>query len=236
MPEPRGPIVELRGVTKDYQALRPLRIQQLDLVQGESVALLGLDAAMAEVLVNLLTAGALPDAGDVRVFGEPTHVIGGFDLWLALLDRFGLVSERGVLLDQLSAEQNLAVPFSLEVHRLPDHVRTRVHAMAEEVGIEPDQLSQPLGALSSLTRLRVRLGKALALGPAVILAEHPTATLSPEEGKTFAGDLSRIARAHQITTLVVTADRSFAHAVADRVLVLQPATGELTPARRWRMW
>lgn len=229
------PIVELRDVTKDYRALRPLRIQRLDLERGRSTALLGLDAAMAEVLVNLLTAGSLPDAGDVRVFGTPTQAVADFDAWLRLLDRFGLISERGVLLDELSAEQNLAVPFSLEVHRLPDDVRARVRLVAEEVGVEPNDLATPAGALPALSRLRIRLGRALALAPAVVLAEHPTATLSATEATAFARDLSRIARARQIATLVLTADRSFAHAAADEVLVLQPSTGELKPARRWWM-
>ena len=65
-------VVALRGVRRDYGGLRPLRVEQLDLRQGERVALLGFDRVAAEVLVNLITGATLPDSGDVSVFGAPT--------------------------------------------------------------------------------------------------------------------------------------------------------------------
>ena len=46
-------VVEVRGVAKDYRGLRPLRVRELELRQGESLALIGFDLAMAEVFVNL---------------------------------------------------------------------------------------------------------------------------------------------------------------------------------------
>src|SRR5262245_40583946 len=46
------PLVELRAVRKDYRGLRPLRVEHLDVHEGQSIALLGFDQAGAEVLVN----------------------------------------------------------------------------------------------------------------------------------------------------------------------------------------
>lgn len=233
MPEPGDPVVELRDVVKDYRGLRPLRIRRLRLARGTSVALLGLDAAMAEVVVNLLTAGSIPDTGEVIVFGEPTNAIGDRDAWMRMLDRFGLVSDRSVLLDQLTTEQNLAMPLSLSVYRLSDELRQEVRRLADEVGLAADVLQRPVSEVSPESRLRLRLGRALALGPDVLVAEHPNATLSPSETASLAADLSRIARNRGLTTLVLTADRTFARSVAQEVLELHPATGELKPVRRW---
>mgnify|MGYP003576561623 CR=1 FL=1 len=87
-------VVELRGVTKDYQSLRPLRIERLELRQGQSIAILGLDLPMAEVLVNLITGANLPDTGEVRIFGRATSEITDAQDWVAALDRFGLISDR----------------------------------------------------------------------------------------------------------------------------------------------
>ena len=106
-------IVSLRNVSKDYRGLRPLRIEQLEIRQGETLALLGFDRAGAEVLVDLITAASLPDSGDVDIFGAPTRAIADPDTWLRELDRFGILSERAVLLDQLTVEQNLALPYTL---------------------------------------------------------------------------------------------------------------------------
>src|SRR5688572_10247347 len=101
MPESAGPIVHVRGVTKDYRALRPLRVRTLEIRRGQSLALLGFDAPMAEVLVNLITGGSLPDTGEVLVFGQPTNRITERGAWLEMLDHFGLISDRAVLLEQL---------------------------------------------------------------------------------------------------------------------------------------
>jgi len=226
-------LVELRAVSKAYHGLRPLRISRLELHAGQSLALLGFDQAMAEVLANLVTGAILPDTGDVIVMGRSTAAINHADDWVETLDQFGLVSERAVLLDQLTAEQNLAMPLSLALDELPDDVRTRVKHLAHEVGLSDAGLQRPMHDLPPLARLRVRLGRALALDPRVLLAEHPNATLSPAEVPAFASDLSRVVAERRIALLAITANQAFARAVADQVLTLQPATGELKRAG-WR--
>ena len=95
-------LVALRAVRKDHHALRPLRVERLELREGETVAIVGLDAAAAEVLVNLITGAMLPDAGEIAVFGTPTGQIGDADAWFGLLDRIGTLGERVLLLDELT--------------------------------------------------------------------------------------------------------------------------------------
>jgi ABC-type lipoprotein export system ATPase subunit len=167
------------------------------------------------------------------VFGESTATITDRESWMRVLDRFGLISERSVLLDQLTAGQNLAMPLSLEVHSMSDGLRSDVDRLSEEVRLTREVLSRRLGELSSAARLRIRLGRALALAPEVLLAEHPNATITATEAREFAADLARISRSRGLGTLVMTADRKFAHAVAKQVLELVPASGDLRPVRRW---
>lgn len=229
-------VIALRGVRKDYRGLRPLRVEHLELREGESVALLGFDRVAAEVLVNLITGATLPDSGDVEVFGTSTRAITDADAWLVAMDRFGILSERVVLLEAFTVEQNLALPFSLEVDDMPVTVRAHVRQLADEVGITPEQLPQSVARLDGDAQLRVRLGKALALRPRVLLAEHPNAALPPDEVPRFAADLAGIAARRRLAMVVMTTDATFAHAVSDRLLTLKPATGELTPAAGWRNW
>lgn len=230
-------VVELRNVVKNYQSLRPLRIRQLDIRHDHALGLLGFDETMAEVFVNLLTAASLPDEGDVRVFGEPTASVSSHATWMALLDRFGLVSRRSVLLDQLTAEQNLAIPFTLAVESMSDDVRRDVRALADEVGLPSSHLLRPIVELPASSIMRLRLGRALALGPQVVLAEHPNAPLTPSEALAFASDLTRVRKGRGLATVVLTADRKFAEAIAIDVLTLQPATGELTAEQSaWKRW
>ena len=220
-------LIEIADVTKDYRALRPLRVQRLALHEGESLALLGFDAAMAEVLVNLITGAQLPDEGEIRVFGRPTTSITAVDDWVTELDRFGLISTRAVLVDQFTAEQNLALPLTLEVDQLPPDVKAEVGRLAAEVGLSQEELRAPTGALGPRAQLRLRVGRALALRPRVLLAEHPNALLPREESSTFAADFARITEQRGMAALVMTADSAFARTIANRVLEVQPATGVL---------
>jgi ABC-type methionine transport system ATPase subunit len=195
------------------------------------VALVGLDRAAAEVLVNLITGATLPDAGEVNAFGTSTRSITDADAWLNAMDRFGILSERVVLLDAFTVRQNLILPFSLDIDDVSEDIQARVSRLAEETGISPDEVGQSPAALTADARARVRLAKALALNPRVLLAEHPNAALDAGNAGAFAEDLFRIAGRRGMATLVMTADFTFARAVAAHVLVLQPATGELQPAR-----
>lgn len=221
--------VALRRVRKDYQSLRPLRIRELDVHAGRVTALLGIDAGAAEILVNLITATSLPDDGEVRVFGHATRDITDKDTWVGQLDHFGILSERAVLVEPLTVEQNLTMPHSLEVDHPPDDVRAKVAALAEELELGRDALAQVTGEASRDVRARVRLGRALALEPKVLLAEHPSAMVEAGDVEALAAALARAVEARGIACLVMTADRAFAHKVTRHVLELHPATGDLKP-------
>jgi ABC-type transporter Mla maintaining outer membrane lipid asymmetry ATPase subunit MlaF len=233
---PGEPLLEIAGVSKQYGGLRPLRIDRFSLVEGQRIALMGFDHVAAEVFVNLVTGATLPDAGSVRVLGQITSEIQDAGSWLETVDRFGLLSERSVLVDQLSAWQNLALRHTFELDALTPELQARLDRLALEVALGGDARDRPVGALSPVDRLRVRLGRALALDPRVLLAEHPNAVLPPGEVALFAADLSRIVAQRSVASIVLTADAAFANAVAEQVLTLDAATGELRPARRWRRW
>ena len=232
----REVLVRLRKVTKDYQSLRPLRVESLDLHEGQTLALGGFDRMTAEILVDLITAAIVPDTGEVRVFGQPTTAIADRDGWLQTLDQFGLLTERAVLVEQFTVEQNLAIPYSLSVEDLSADLRARVARLAQEIGFAASDLGKQSGILPALGRLRLRLGRALAMEPKVLLAEHPGATLAPDEARSFGADLKRIVKGRGMAALVLTADLEFAREVSDEVFVLEPATGTLKPSSGWRRW
>ena len=225
-------VLEFAGASKAYGGLRPLRIAELRVQAGDTVALLGFDQPTAEVFVNLATGATLPEAGDVSVFGLPTRAIEDSADWLATVDRFGIVSERAVLLDALTVIQNLAMPFTLEIEPPPDQVRARAEVLAREVGLPDSSWNQPVAALDAAGWLRVRLGRAIALDPAILLLEHASARLPREEVALLGARLRAVAEGRHIALVALTADEAFARAVARRVLTLEPATGRLKEPRR----
>jgi ABC-type polar amino acid transport system ATPase subunit len=238
------PILELAAVSKDYRGLRPLRIQFLSVNADDQVAILGFDRPSAEIFVNLVTGTTLPDQGTVAAFGRSTADIADSADWLRVVDRFGIVSERAVLLDQLSVLQNLAMPFTLDIEPPASDVLERAAALAREVGLAERVWGDAVGSLGPDARARIRLGRALALEPSALLLEHMSATLESQEAAAFGADVRGIAERRAVAVVSASADEAFARAVATRVLLLEPATGRMREhgRRGWlgavsaRMW
>jgi ABC-type transporter Mla maintaining outer membrane lipid asymmetry ATPase subunit MlaF len=224
------PVLEITGVLKNYQSLRPLRLQSLTVAPGERVALSGFDAGAAEVLVNLITGASLPDQGEVRVLGQLTSDIAGGDEWLKSLERFGIVSPRGVLLEAATVEQNLAMPFSLDIDPVPPELSAKVADLARSCGMASTQ--GVTGEAAPEVRARLHLARAIALEPALLVLEHPTAALPESARASFADDIVAVTDARHLAALVITQDDDFARRVAGRALRLEPATGALKPVRR----
>jgi ABC-type transporter Mla maintaining outer membrane lipid asymmetry ATPase subunit MlaF len=225
------PVLQITNVRKTYQSLRPLRLRELSLATGERVSIAGLDAGAAEVVVNLVTGASVPDEGEILVLGRNTRSISDGDEWLASLDRFGIVSPRAVLLDSASLLQNLVMPFTLEIDPIPPDVAARAAALGAEVGIAPEWIDRPIAGLSPEVRIRAHLARAVALGPALLILEHPTAGLDPRDSRTLAADVTRVASARSLATLIISEDADFTAAAATRRYTLHGASGELRTRR-----
>ncbi len=232
-----APILEIRGVTKPYGSLRPLRIQAFSLRAGERVAMTGLDAPAAEVLVNLVTGATLPDEGEVRLFGRPTSAITDADDWMATLDRIGMVTGRALLVGELSVAQALAMPFTLSIDSIPDEIAKSVERLCGEVGLGADEASLRLGGASALVRARVHLARALASHPQFLVLEHPSSLFegdAPGASAVFARDVNRVGAARGLAVLVLSARPEFARMVARAIYEFGGAAGRLRNRSGWR--
>jgi len=233
------PFISLSGVVKPFGGPEPLRIASLELGTAEHVVLSGLDALAAEMFIHVLTGAALPGAGRIEIFGQSTHDIQTDTAWLASLDRFGLVSNRAVLLDQSTIAQNLALPMTLSIDPMAADVREVVGRLAAEVGLPAARLDALAGTMNPDERMRAHLARAIATDPVVLLLEHPTASLGAG-GAAFGETLRAMSDARTLAWLAISEDEAFARASGGRVLRLNPSTGALHPAggfwRRMFTW
>ena len=226
-------VLEMRGVSKNYSGLRPLRIAELTVAAGERVTVGGIEAGAGELLVNLVTGASVPDSGEVRIFGQRTADIPDGDAWLDLLERFGIVSPRAVLLEGSTLLQNLAMPFTLEIEPVPEPIAQRVAELAGQCGLDPARwLGVRAGDLPADMRVLGHLARALALNPEFIVVEHPTADVAPAAREALARAVARACDGRAMATLVLTNDEQFAKLVAPRNLKLDGATGVLKPLKK----
>jgi ABC-type transporter Mla maintaining outer membrane lipid asymmetry ATPase subunit MlaF len=227
------PLIGVRGVTKDYGGLRPLRLAALTVETGDRVAITGLDAPAAEILVNLLTGATLPDRGEVRLFGRATAAISEASDWLAALDRIGMVSPRAMLAGEFTVAQGIAMAFTLSLDPIPGEVAAEVERLARDAGLGTADLTVGLSDAPTMVKARCRLARALASGPAVLVLEHANA-LVPDGAAILGRDIAALAKRRGMAVLALTADESFASAVADKVFALDAATGNLNARGGWR--
>jgi len=223
--------LELTSVAKQYGALRPLRVEQLTLAPDDRLALIGLDQPAAEVFVNLVTGASLPDVGTICVFGRSTLDIADSADWLSTLDRFGIVSDRAPLIDSLSIVQNLSMPFTLEIEPPPPDIRAQAIRLAGEAGLGPAMWNTRVGEVDAVSRVRVRIARALALNPSILLFEHTSATLPRHAIATFGRELLAIVEKRAAAAIALTMDAEFASAVGSKTLKLDVATGRVTDVR-----
>ena len=164
------------------------------------------------------------------MFGFDTAAITDGDEWLRTLDRFGILSDRAVLLDELTVAQNLAMTITLEIDPIPADVRGRVEALASEVGLgaRPDRPEGGHADAGCQTARAPRAGSGARAGPAPPRTSRPP-RWAAKMWTGFAADLRRLAAERALTMVAVTADAAFASAMTPDVLRLQPATGDLLP-------
>ncbi len=222
-----APLLDINGVVKDYQGLRPLRIKSLVLSPGDVVSVNGLDALAAETFVHLVMGAILPDSGDIALFGQNTRAITDSTAWLKSLDGLGMVTSRGIVIEMFTVLQNIAMSFTLEVDPIDPEVLPMAVALAREAGLAEASFEVAAGRSTADDHMRIHLARALALGPRMLIAEHPSASLPRETVAAFGADLARLARSRGLALLTLTADDELAKAMGGQRLELVAATGEL---------
>jgi NitT/TauT family transport system ATP-binding protein len=137
------------------------------------------------------------------------------------------VSDRAVMLEGMTMLQNLAVPFTLDIEPPSEESRTRAAALASEVGLTEAEWDRPVGTLDGAARACVRLARALALDPAVLLMDEPFAALDEITRDRMAFELMRIWHHYRKTVLFVTHSLAEAVFLSDRVVLMSARPGRI---------
>jgi putative ABC transport system ATP-binding protein len=214
---PTPPAVQLSGVSHAYGPTQALRDVSLTVAPGEVLAVTGPSGSGKSTLL-LLAAGVLrAQTGRVTVGGSELSELN--EAARARLRRrsIGLVLQFGQLVPDLPLLDNVALPLLLEGHE-PRDARAAAAGWLERVGLDVDPALLP-AALSGGQAQRAAIARALISGPAVVLADEPTASLDPVAGRELLDLLVDTTTAAGGAVVVVSHDNVVA-ARADRELRL----------------
>lgn len=207
------PLLETKGLTKDYWLPGKGRIQvlrglDLELREGEVVALLGKSGAGKSTFLHLLGTLDSPTSGEVYFEGEPLFSRDEADLAEFRNRTIGFVFQSHYLLPDFSALENTMMP--LLVRRMDRReAEAEAEAILRRVGLA-HRLDHRPGELSGGEQQRVALARALATRPRILLADEPTGNLDPKTGEAIRDLLLELNQEMGITALVVTHNESLA--------------------------
>jgi iron(III) transport system ATP-binding protein len=204
--------LDLRGVTKRFDAIVAVDAVSLGVEEGEFVCFLGPSGCGKTTLLRVIAGLEIADAGEIR--------LGGHDLAPvpARLRNFGVVFQSYSLFPNMTVARNVA--YGLECRKWPaERSRGRVDAMLALVHLA-DQAHKYPAQLSGGQQQRVALARALAPEPPVLLLDEPLSALDAKVREELRGEIRDLQKELGITTVMVTHDQDEAMEMADRIVVM----------------
>jgi ABC-type lipoprotein export system ATPase subunit len=176
-----NPVIRVRTVRKSFENGRIVALDgmDLDVDEGEFVAIVGPSGCGKSTLLHLIAALDRPDEGSIAVAGH--DLSSGRDLTHYGAHHVGMIFQLHNLLPSLTAEENVQMPM-LELGLSRGQRRERARQLLAAVGLSGHERNRP-PELSGGERQRVAIARALANNPPILLADEPTGSLDSEAGR-----------------------------------------------------
>ncbi|RTL64240.1 MAG: ABC transporter ATP-binding protein [Hyphomicrobiales bacterium] len=224
-------VLEARGICHEYRRgpvrRRTLEDVNLAVAPGELTLLMGPSGSGKTTLLSILGCILAPTAGTIHLAGEPTQSLSPEQLADLRRRHIGFVFQNFNLISTLTAEENVRVALDIRGVKGAE-ARAAARATLQMVGLIGKAASLP-AMLSGGEQQRVAVARAVVNGPAVILADEPTASLDNANGMVVMDLLKQLAVNSARAVLAVTHDQRTIP-FADRVLLIED--GRIIQERR----
>jgi phospholipid/cholesterol/gamma-HCH transport system ATP-binding protein len=214
-----APMISVIGLYKSFGENKVLSGITLEVMRGESLALVGGSGAGKSVFIKHLIGLLQPDEGHV--------VVDGIDLTLAspeavleLRKRFGMSFQEGALFDSMTVFDNIAFPIRRHTTKNAEEVAARVRQCLELVRLPGIENTAP-AELSGGMRRRIGFARAIALEPEILLFDEPTTGLDPINTAAIGMVINQLREDLGVTAVTITHDMSLANRIADRIAMIR---------------
>ncbi|HEY7504565.1 MAG TPA: ATP-binding cassette domain-containing protein [Gemmatimonadales bacterium] len=213
-------MILLRDVHKRFGSQVVLDGVNLDVQEGETLALLGPSGTGKSVLLKHIIGLIRPDSGIVVVDDQDVGKLRRKEL-AELRSRIGYVFQNGALFDSMDVFENVRLGITDEdKFRDVDYARERVAGCLKLVNLAPEVMAKFPAELSGGMRKRVGIARAIAGSPKYLLYDEPTSGLDPVNADVIDGLVKRLDNELGVTSVMVTHDVRGAFRTADRLALL----------------
>ena len=209
-------LIETRKLTKSFGGLQVLKGVDLQVHQGEAIAVIGPSGGGKSTFLRCLNLLEQPDGGDVIFEGQKINRKG------TDVDRYrqkmGMVFQHFNVFPHMTVQQNVTLAPVLLKKKTQAEADEQALRLLDRIGLLDKKDEYPR-KLSGGQKQRLAIVRALAMEPDVMLFDEPTSALDPE----MVGEVLSVIRAlvqAGMTTVIVTHEMGFAREVSDRILFM----------------
>jgi len=210
-------MIKLVDVYKAFGDKKVLQGFSLDVVEGETMVVIGYSGTGKSVAIKHIVGLLQPDAGTVFVDGKEVPKLPRRELY-ALRAEIGYVFQFAALFDSLTIGDNVAMGLR-KLEMKPAEIRERVSEALRLVDLPGVETRFP-AELSGGMRKRVGIARAIALRPKYILYDEPTTGLDPVTSAVIDELMIRMRKQLGVTSIVITHDMRSAYSVGQRIAML----------------
>jgi phospholipid/cholesterol/gamma-HCH transport system ATP-binding protein len=219
--EQTGPYIDFEDVSKSFGNNRVLEHVSFNVMDSETVCILGRSGVGKSVSLQTIMGFLKPDSGRVIVAHEDiTHY--DEEQLERIRKKVTMVFQNGALFDSLSVGENVAFPLREHKDLSEEQILQVVDGLLEMVGVKEMRDLLP-SDLSTGMKRSVAIARALAARPECILYDEPTTMVDPLMAQLLGDLIKRLKAQLQLTSVVVTHDMRLAKKLADRVVFLHEA-------------
>ena len=216
------PVLTLQGIERSFrqgrQTLEILKGVSLTVRAGEIVALVGPSGAGKSTLLHIAGLLESPDAGSITICDEVCTDLVDDERTSVRRRHLGFVYQYHHLLPEFTALENIVIPQLIAGHYKGD-ARDRAREILAWLGLAERETHRP-ARLSGGEQQRVAIGRAIAKGPDLLLADEPTGNLDPHTADEVFDVLLRLARGANLAAVIATHNPGLASRM-DRVARLE---------------
>jgi len=217
--EPDNIVISIRDLEKSFGHNHVLQGINLDICQGENLAVLGRSGTGKSVLIKILAGLLKPDKGTAIVLGKDVATLNYKELDDLRL-KIGFSFQNSALYDSMTVEENLQFPLVRHFkHLTSEQADKAVKEALKAVGLS-HAIHQLPSELSGGQRKRIGIARTLILQPQIMLYDEPTAGLDPITSMEINNLINDVQQQYHTTSVIITHDLTCAKATGDRVAVL----------------